>query len=137
MTDTDLGWDIPGVDRRAAPPEGPLAAPPGGPSVGDGPPQPAGTDPAARKRRARPGGTDGAHRPAPAAGIQPDSPAQALQYGGRHALTNLTLLCRFHHLVAIHRWGWQITRNPDGTTTAVSPDGTKTLHSHPPPVKVA
>ena len=57
--------------------------------------------------------------------------------GGRHALTNLTLLCRFHHLVAIHRWGWQITLNPDGTTTAISPDGTKTLHSHPPPVVAA
>jgi len=53
--------------------------------------------------------------------------------GGRHALTNLALLCRFHHLIAIHRWGWQFTLHPDGTTTAVSPDGTKTLHSHPPP----
>jgi Domain of unknown function (DUF222)/HNH endonuclease len=53
--------------------------------------------------------------------------------GGRHALTNLTLLCRFHHLIAIHRWGWQITLNPDGTTTAVSPDGQRTLHSHAPP----
>ena len=53
--------------------------------------------------------------------------------GGRHALTNLALLCRFHHLVAIHRWGWHITLHPDGTTTAISPDGTKTLHSHPPP----
>ncbi len=57
--------------------------------------------------------------------------------GGRHALTNLTLLCRFHHLIAIHRWGWQFTLNPDGTTTAVSPDGTKTLHSHPPPEMAA
>ncbi len=57
--------------------------------------------------------------------------------GGRHALTNLTLLCRFHHLIAIHRWGWQFTLNPDGTTTAVSPDGSKTLHSHPPPVQAA
>ena len=57
--------------------------------------------------------------------------------GGRHALANLTLLCRFHHLVAIHRWGWVFTLHPDGTTTAVSPDGTKTLHSHPPPVQAA
>ena len=57
--------------------------------------------------------------------------------GGRHALTNMTLLCRFHHLIAIHRWGWMFTLHPDGTTTAVSPDGTKTLHSHPPPVKAA
>jgi len=53
--------------------------------------------------------------------------------GGRHALTNLTLLCRFHHLVAIHRWGWTFTLNADGTTTSVSPDGSKTLHSHAPP----
>jgi hypothetical protein len=53
--------------------------------------------------------------------------------GGRHALTNLALLCRFHHLIAIHRWGWQFTLHPDGTTTAVSPDGSKTLHSHAPP----
>ncbi len=57
--------------------------------------------------------------------------------GGRHALANLALLCRFHHLVAIHRWGWQITLHPDGTTTAVSPDRSKTLHSHPPPVQAA
>jgi hypothetical protein len=55
------------------------------------------------------------------------------KHGGRHALANLTLLCRFHHLVAIHRWGWQITLHPDGTTTAVSPDRSKTLHSHVPP----
>ncbi len=53
--------------------------------------------------------------------------------GGRHTLTNLVLLCRFHHLIAIHRWGWTFTLHPDATTTAVSPDGTKTLHSHPPP----
>ena len=59
------------------------------------------------------------------------------QAGGRHALGNLTLLCRFHHLVAIHRWGWVFTLKPDGTTTAVSPDGTKTLYSHPPPVQAA
>jgi hypothetical protein len=57
--------------------------------------------------------------------------------GGRHALGNLALLCRFHHQVAIHRWNWQLTLNPDGTTTAVSPDGAKTLHSHPPPVQAA
>jgi hypothetical protein len=57
--------------------------------------------------------------------------------GGRHALTNLALLCRFHHLIAIHRWGWQFTLHPDGTTTAISPDGSKTLHSHPPPSRAA
>jgi hypothetical protein len=53
--------------------------------------------------------------------------------GGPHALTNLMLLCRFHHQVAIHRWGWSITLHPDGTTSAVSPDGSKTLRSHAPP----
>ena len=57
--------------------------------------------------------------------------------GGRHALTNLVLLCRFHHLIAIHRWGWVFTLHPDGTTSAVSPDGTKTLHSHPRPEMAA
>ena len=57
--------------------------------------------------------------------------------GGRHALTYLALLCRFHHLIVIHRWGWQFVLHPDGTTTATSPDGTKTLHSRPPPVQAA
>lgn len=57
--------------------------------------------------------------------------------GGTHALTNLILMCRFHHLVAIHRWGWTITLHPDGTTTAVSPDLSKTLHSHTPPARAA
>jgi Domain of unknown function (DUF222) len=53
--------------------------------------------------------------------------------GGRHALTNLALFCRFHHHIAIHRWGWQVTLHPDGTTTATSPDGRRVLHSHAPP----
>jgi hypothetical protein len=43
------------------------------------------------------------------------------------------LFCFFHHQVAIHQWGWTVTLNPDGTTTARSPDGTKILHSHGPP----
>jgi len=57
--------------------------------------------------------------------------------GGRHALTNLVLLCRFHHHVAIHRQGWVFALHADGSTTAVSPDGTRTLHSHAPPRQVA
>jgi hypothetical protein len=68
----------------------------------------------------------------PAAGCEVHH-IQHRKEGGRHALTNLALLCRFHHLIAIHRWGWQFTLHPDGTTTAISPDGTKTLHSHAPP----
>jgi hypothetical protein len=35
--------------------------------------------------------------------------------------------------VAIHQWGWKVTLNPEGNTTARSPDGTKLLHSHGPP----
>ncbi len=53
--------------------------------------------------------------------------------GGPTSLANLMLLCPFHHLVAIHRWGWQIRLNPDGTTTATSPAGDRILHSHAPP----
>jgi hypothetical protein len=53
--------------------------------------------------------------------------------GGPTRLDNLTLLCTFHHLIAVHRWGWTLQLHGDGTTTATSPDGTKTLHSHSPP----
>jgi hypothetical protein len=53
--------------------------------------------------------------------------------GGATALHNLLLLCAFHHLVMIHRWGWTITLNTDGTTTMTSPDGKRILHSHGPP----
>jgi hypothetical protein len=53
--------------------------------------------------------------------------------GGPTRLDNLTLLCSFHHLIAIHRRGWSLTLHGDGTTTAKSPDGIRTLHSHGPP----
>ena len=56
--------------------------------------------------------------------------------GGSTSLANLRLLCRFHHLIAIHRWGWTLTCHPDGTTTATGPDG-RTLHSHGPPTQAA
>jgi hypothetical protein len=56
--------------------------------------------------------------------------------GGRTALRELILVCRFHHLIAIHQWGWQLTLNPDGTTTATGPDG-RVLHSHGPPSQAA
>jgi hypothetical protein len=46
------------------------------------------------------------------------------------------LLCPFHHQVVIHRWGWTLVVNPDGTTTtAWNKDKTKVLHSHGPPVR--
>jgi hypothetical protein len=57
--------------------------------------------------------------------------------GGKTSLRNLALLCSFHHLVMIHREGWQITLNPDGTVTVTSPDGTRILHSHSPPSQAA
>ena len=51
----------------------------------------------------------------------------------RPASTAVRSYCFFHHHVAIHQWGWTVTLNPDGTTTARSPDGTKIFHSHSPP----
>jgi Domain of unknown function (DUF222) len=53
--------------------------------------------------------------------------------GGATALPNLKLLCSFHHLIVVHRWGWTLTGHADGTTTATSPDGTKIYRSHGPP----
>ncbi|HEY2315564.1 MAG TPA: DUF222 domain-containing protein [Streptosporangiaceae bacterium] len=50
--------------------------------------------------------------------------------GGPTSLHNCCLLCVFHHEIAIHRWGWQLRLNPDGTTTATL--GDRTLHSHAP-----
>jgi hypothetical protein len=52
--------------------------------------------------------------------------------GGPTALHNLLTLCSFHHKTVIHRWGWNIRLNTDGTTTATSRGG-HTLHSHSPP----
>jgi Domain of unknown function (DUF222) len=57
--------------------------------------------------------------------------------GGRTCLTNLLLLCAFHHLIAVHRWGWSVALLPDGTVTATSPDRRRTLHSHGPPSRAA
>jgi hypothetical protein len=53
--------------------------------------------------------------------------------GGPTSLANLALACSFHHLYLIHRRGWSLALNADGTTTATSPDGRKTWHSHDPP----
>ena len=58
-------------------------------------------------------------------------------HGGTTSLNNLILLCAFHHLTAIHRWGWHLTLHPDGTVTAVSPDKQRTLNSHGPPARAA
>src|ERR1700733_3462772 len=45
--------------------------------------------------------------------------------GGKTSVDGCALYCFFHHHVVIHQWGWTVTLNPDGTTTARSPDGTK------------
>ena len=55
--------------------------------------------------------------------------------GGKTSLKDCVLLCRFHHLIAIHRWGWTLVLNPDGTTTAWNKDKTRILHSHSPPAR--
>jgi Domain of unknown function (DUF222)/HNH endonuclease len=55
--------------------------------------------------------------------------------GGPTSLKDCVLLCSFHHQVVIHRWGWTLVLNPDGTTTARNPDRTKVLHSHGPPAR--
>jgi Domain of unknown function (DUF222)/HNH endonuclease len=57
-------------------------------------------------------------------------------HDGPTDLGNLALLCRFHHLIVIHRWGWTLACHYDGSSTATSPDG-RTLRSHSPPRQVA
>jgi len=57
--------------------------------------------------------------------------------GGRTCLTNLLLLCTFHHLIAVHRWGWAIVLLPDGTVTATGPHDGRTLRSPGPPSQAA
>ena len=64
-------------------------------------------------------------------------PALAGWQGEQTALHNLVPLCGFHHQIAIHRWGWELRLNNDGTTAATSPDRTRTLHSHGPPRQAA
>ncbi len=55
--------------------------------------------------------------------------------GGKTSTKDCVLLCFFHHQVVIHRWGWTLILNPDGTTTAWNKDKTKVLHSHSPPAR--
>ncbi len=52
--------------------------------------------------------------------------------GGKTRLSDLILLCHYHHQVCIHRLGWTLILHPDGTTEARSPHG-EILRSHGPP----
>jgi len=72
-----------------------------------------------------------------------DQPASACEVhhlrhkssGGETSVDNCLLICFFHHQVMIHRMGWTLVRNPDGTTTAWNRDRTKVLRSHSPPAR--
>ena len=55
--------------------------------------------------------------------------------GGTTSTKDCVLLCTYHHQVAIHRQGWTLVLNPDGTTTAWNKDKSKVLHSHGPPAR--
>ena len=72
-----------------------------------------------------------------------DQPASACEVhhlkhksnGGETSLDNCILICFFHHQIMIHRKGWTLVRNPDGTTTAWNRDRSKILRSHSPPAR--
>jgi len=55
--------------------------------------------------------------------------------GGKTSTKDCVLLCPYHHQVMIHRQGWTLVLNPDGTTTAWNKDKSKVLHSHGPPAR--
>ena len=57
-------------------------------------------------------------------------------HGGKTRLSDLILLCEYHHQVCIHRLGWTLILHADGTTEARSPHG-EILRSHGPPVAKA
>jgi uncharacterized protein DUF222 len=78
-----------------------------------------------RDRRCRwPGGC---HQPAAACQVHH---VKHKAHGGPTSLKECVLLCSYHHQIVIHRWGWMLVLNQDGTTTAWNPDRTKVLSSN-------
>ena len=57
--------------------------------------------------------------------------------GGETSLGNLGLFCKFHHLSAIHAWGWNVKLLPGGVWEATSPDGQTVYRTHDPPQQQA
>ncbi|MBO0804447.1 MAG: DUF222 domain-containing protein [Nocardiopsaceae bacterium] len=52
--------------------------------------------------------------------------------GGPTSVSGCGCFCEFHHLVCIHRWGWQVELRADGVMIAYGPDG-QALNGHPAP----
>ena len=74
----------------------------------------------------------GCHQPASACEVHH---VKHKKNGGTTSTKDCVLLCFFHHQIVIHKWGWTLVLNPDGTTTAWNPGKTKILHSHSPPAQ--
>jgi uncharacterized protein DUF222/HNH endonuclease len=53
--------------------------------------------------------------------------------GGLTRIGNLLTLCDFHHLIAVHTWGWTVRLGGDGTTIATSPGGRVLREAEPKP----
>jgi hypothetical protein len=79
-----------------------------------------------------PGGAGRCNQPASACEVHH---VRHKKNGGTTSTKDCVLLCFYHHQVVIHRWGWTLVLNPDGTTTAWNKDKTKVLHSHSPPAR--
>ena len=74
----------------------------------------------------------GCHQPAGACEVHH---TKHKAHGGKTSAKDCVLLCPFHHQIVIHRWGWTLVVNPDGTTSAWNKNKTKVLHSHGPPAR--
>ena len=96
----------------------------------------------ARRSRRQPqrGAAAGPYRRSGCGGTQPACACQVHHTthkanGGKTSVKDCVLLCPFHHQIVIHRWGWTLVVNPDGTTSAWNKNKTKVLHSHERPAR--